>query len=157
MTFFLAVHKFVFHSVKLLYFGWKEQYKRNIYIPPKQSWWEVVNCRVQIIFLPPFPVLFHVMESSILYLHKDSTKIRSMVSWRQPLFRPRSPSMNPSEAGATAGGSKNQLRSTSLCCHNRSSCKAFGKSVTTKEHSGLSQAQPLYPLPQTQMRRWGLR
>lgn len=80
------------------------------------------------------------MESSILYLHKDSTKIRSMMSWRQPLFRPRSPSMNPSEAGATAGGSKNQLRSTSLCCHNRSSCKAFGKSVTTKEHSGLSQA-----------------
>lgn len=31
----------------------------------------------------------------------------------------------------------------SFCRHNRSSCKAFGKSVATKEHSGLSQGPGL--------------
>lgn len=50
---------------------------------------------------------------------------------------------------------KESAKEPSLWGHNRSSCKAFGKSVTTKEHSGLSQAPALCPLPHTPMRRWG--
>lgn len=46
---------------------------------------------------------------------------------------------------------KESAKEPSLCGHNRSSCKAFGKSVTTKEHSGLSQAPALCPLPHTPM------
>lgn len=45
----------------------------------------------------------------IKYLHEDFTKIRGMMSWCQPLFGPHSVSVNPSESGATAGGSENQL------------------------------------------------
>lgn len=52
---------------------------------------------------------------------------------------------------------KESAEEPSLCGHNRSSCKAFGKSVTTKEHSQLSQTPALCPPPHTPMGRWGRR
>lgn len=96
------------------------------------------------------PVLCDAKESyHIIYLHKEFACIRSMMSWRLPLLGPHSLSTGPSEA---AGGPKNRPKEPSLRRHNGSSCEAFGKSVTTKEHSRLSQAPALCP---PASRRWG--
>lgn len=114
---------------------------------PQQSWSEndLLSCHK---YLPAHPSLFCLMQRNpSIHLHKDSACIRSMMSWRGPLFGPHSLFYEPVWDQGNSRRPKESAKEPSLCGHNRSSCKAFGKSVTTKEHSGLSQTPALCPPP----------
>lgn len=70
--------------------------------------------------------------------------IRSIVWATLPLYE-------PIWEQASSRRPKEWAEEPSLWGHNRSSCKAFGKSVTTKEHSGIIQVPAWCPLPPTPM------
>lgn len=89
-----------------------------------------------------------MQQNPTTYLHKDFAHIRSMTLLA--IVRATLPHYDQGNSRRPKGSAKEP----SFCGHNRSSCKAFGKSVTTKEHSGLSQALALCPPAHTPMGRW---
>lgn len=81
----------------------------------------------------------------IIYLHKDFAHIRIMMSWRRPLFGPRSLSMNPSETRATAGGLKNQPRSPPSAATIGAAARRLGKVWQLKSIQGSVKHRPCVP------------
>lgn len=101
----------------------------------------------------PVRNIFHAMESYHISAcglcpHKEHDVMASAI------VRATLPLCEPIWDQGSSRRLKASAKEPSLCGHNRSSCKAFGKSVTTKEHSGLIQEPALCPRPPTPMGRW---
>lgn len=123
-----------------IYEDYKEHKKGSVCSAPQESKTDPLACQKY-----AFPVLFHAMESyhisaeGLCPHQKHDVMASAIVRATLPFYEPIWDQGNSRRL-------KESAKEPSLCGHNRSSCKAFGKSVTTKEHSGLSQAPALCPL-----------
>ena len=107
----------------------------------RRKTFEVLGCQK---LLCDHPSQFCPMQwNSIIYLHKAFHPHKKHDVMASAIVRTTLPLCEPIWGQGNSRRPKESAKEPSLCAHNRSSCKAFGKRVTTKELSGAQSSTGL--------------